>query len=529
MSLDPQVLVVGAGPTGLLLTAELQRRGVNCLIIDAHPEPLHWDRATVIHPRSLEVFESLGIVDQFLQLGVKQRIVQISSSGQFLGELDLSSCDSSYGFNLGISEEVTESILTRYLQQQGGCMLRSARLVELEEEQQKVVATIQLDDRRERISAQWVVGCDGFRSTTRELAGIEITGHDIEEPWAVFDATVVNWPNSSEGIFVYLDEVPVILTALPDQRWRVYLRPNSPDADLLGNASTTLSRYLTNVSFEEVSNPTRFQCHTKVAKQFRSRRIFLAGDAAHVCTPAQGHGMNSGLQGAFNLAWKLAHVCNGQCTPKILESYEAERLPVAQAITASGDAAELMQKPASRSERIKRDESLNEMFHDPNAQRNEVIAETELDIDYSDSPIVIGKSAETLAAGQRLPNTVKIVLPDEGKQPDRRKQRLHQLAQRTGHTVFVIGRSPEKHGPITELVAAINAAKNYSIIEAVFLVTTQPDPQQADAQITPAGADILGVKDVTLLVIRPDGHIGLRADDDHLESLKRYQALLSGE
>ena len=115
MSAEVTVLVVGAGPTGLLLASELQRRGVACRLIDANPAPLHWDRATVVHPRSLEVFESLGLLEPFLAAGVKQRFARLHSAGSVLGEIDLSICGSRYGFNLGISEEVTESILTDYL------------------------------------------------------------------------------------------------------------------------------------------------------------------------------------------------------------------------------------------------------------------------------------------------------------------------------------------------------------------------------------------------------------------------------
>ena len=124
--------------------------------------------------------------------------------------------------------------------------------------------------------------------------------------------------------------ITVILTALPDQRWRVYLRPSSPGSDLVADASSTVSRYFPTLRFEGVTSPTRFHCHTKVATQFRSRRVLLAGDAAHVCSPAQGLGMNSGLQDAVNLAWKLALVCHGSCSPALLDSYEAERRPVAE-------------------------------------------------------------------------------------------------------------------------------------------------------------------------------------------------------
>jgi 2-polyprenyl-6-methoxyphenol hydroxylase-like FAD-dependent oxidoreductase len=123
------VLVIGAGPTGLLLAAELLRRGVPCHLIDAQPAPLHWDRATVLHPRSLQIFESLGLVEKFLDTGRRQRAIKIHSRGKVLGTMDLSTCGSVYGFNLGLSEEVTERILTDYLHQQRGEVQRGSRLV----------------------------------------------------------------------------------------------------------------------------------------------------------------------------------------------------------------------------------------------------------------------------------------------------------------------------------------------------------------------------------------------------------------
>src|ERR1700751_3408979 len=114
MVTETSVLVVGAGPTGLLLASELMRRKVDCSVIDAHEAPLHWDRATVVHPRSLELFESFGLLGPLLTAGVKQHVARIYSQGGVLGVIDLSTCGSRYGFNIGISEEVTESILTEF-------------------------------------------------------------------------------------------------------------------------------------------------------------------------------------------------------------------------------------------------------------------------------------------------------------------------------------------------------------------------------------------------------------------------------
>ena len=521
MPIETTVLVVGAGPTGLLLASELLRRNVACHLIDQHQAPLHWDRATVVHPRTLELFEGLGLVEPLLTTGVKQRFARIYSQGAVLGEVDLSTCGSRYGFNIGISEEATESILTDYLHRQGGEVNRSCTLTGLADHEGRLLATIRCEGAVQEILAAWVVGCDGLHSTARTLAGIDMTGHDITEPWAVFDATLRGWQDSHEGNYVYLDEIPVILTALPDQRWRVYLRPPSPDSDLLADASSTISRYLPTLGFDGVTNPTRFHCHTKVAGRFRSGRLLLAGDAAHVCSPAQGHGMNSGLHDAINLAWKLALVCHGVATENLLDSYECERRPVAEMVTRSGDDAETAEMVVDPDARRARDETLRSVFADPGSRHHEAVAEAELDVDYADSPIVMGRKHDTLAPGQRLPDTIEVRLADG------RTCMLHELTNRAGHTALLIGGTS---CPLEALVHAdrLMRDQNHSsaIIEEIVVITAASGDQNRFARIAPAVADEWGIGASTLLVIRPDGHIGLRSDHDHAENLAAYQRLL---
>lgn len=514
------VLVVGAGPTGLLLASELHRRGVECLLIDAHDSPMGWDRATVVHPRSLEIFESLGIVEPLLKQGVKQRRAVLHADGAVLGEIDLSLCGSRYPFNIGISEEVTESILTDYLTRQGGKVIRSTRLVALEQREDGVFATIGQDGTATQVSAQWVVGCDGHASTVRTQAGICQDGHDIAAPWAVFDATVTGWLESYEGNYAYLDELPVILTALPDQRWRVYLRPSSPTSDLVADASSTLERYLPTARFENIENPTRFHCHSKIARQFRSGRILLAGDAAHTCSPAQGHGMNTGLQDAFNLAWKLALVCQATCSDALLDSYEAERRPAAELVIAEGDAAEAAQSTMGPDERRTRDTAIHAALADPTSRHHEAVAEAELDIDYSNSPIVTGDRHDALGPGQRLPDQIAVQPVASGS------CMLNDFANRRGHTALLIGGASTTQSELAAVHRSIHAGIDLPVLEATIALTAHPHGGDGYARLDPSAADRLGVSGITLLVVRPDGHVGLRADGRHVEALAAYNTLL---
>jgi 2-polyprenyl-6-methoxyphenol hydroxylase-like FAD-dependent oxidoreductase len=521
-SCETVVLVVGAGPTGLLLASELTRRGVPRHLIDARPGPLHWDRATVVHPRSLQIFESLGLVEKFLDAGCRQRVIKIHSDGELLATMDLSSCGSIYGFNVGVSEEVTESILTDYLHQHGGQVNRSSRLIGLTgHPDNRVLAEIERDGGRYHVAAHWVVGCDGLHSATRDLSGIGFEGHDIVKPWAVFDTLLPGWADTFEGNFVYLDSLPVILTALPGHRWRVYLRPSSEDSDLVADAASTLRAYAPSVSFVDVENPTRFHCHTRMAKKYRSGPIFLAGDAAHLCSPAEGHGMNCGLQDAFNLGWKLALVHQGAAHQALLDSYEIERRPAAETVTKSGDASEYSLTMADPTERKSRNQTIKATLADPKTRHHEIVAETELNVDYSRSPVVFGDANSYLAAGYRLPDHVQVQMPETTP------SRLHALGQRTGNTLILLGGPAANLSTLLDLHAALQGlVKDSPLFETAVVLSSCANVPDPIGHFEPAAASHLGIGGSTLLAVRPDGYIGLRSDRDHLSALERYAAFI---
>ncbi|HEY2478488.1 MAG TPA: FAD-dependent monooxygenase, partial [Solirubrobacterales bacterium] len=405
--MECDVLVVGAGPTGLTMAAELRRRGVDCLLIDARAEPQQWDRATVVHPRSLEVFEALGIVDRFMDAGVPVRGARLHSGGEVLVELDFSLSGSPYPYNLGLSEEATERFLTEYLVGLGGSVERSTTLRRMSQDADGVTATVERGGREEEVRCGWIVGCGGYHSPVREAIGIELEGHDIADAWAVFDVTLDGRDGDFETTLVYMEEPMVILTPLPGRRFRAYTRPRSEGADFVADAAAVLARYEPGQELVEVENPTRFRCHARVAPRYRDRRALLAGDAAHVCSPDQGHGMNSGIQDAVNLAWKLALVCDGDADPALLDSYEAERRPVALEIVAAGEAMEEMGRLDGEEGRAQRDEEVKAALSDPETAHSEAVAEAELNIDYRDSPIVRRGGAESVE-DPSLTNSVEV-------------------------------------------------------------------------------------------------------------------------
>jgi len=483
---------------------------------------MHWDRATLVHPRSLQIFEAVGLVDKLLDVGCRQRIIKIYSGGKELGTIDLSTSGSIYGFSLGVSEEVTESVLTDYLHKLGGEVTRSSRLVGMTPYSGGVLADIERDGGRYQVGAQWVVGCDGVHSATRELSSIGFEGHKLAKQWAVFDATVEGWTDTHEGIFAYHDLHPLILSPLPDERWRVYMKPSSEESDLVAEATSTLRGYLPSATFVDVENPTRFTCYTKVATKYRAGRVFLAGDSAHVSSPGEGHGMNLGIQDAFNLAWKLALVHHGVAEPTLLDSYEAERRPIAEMFTQSGDDFEHAFTMTDPTERDTRDRAIRAMISNPENLHHQVMAETELNLEYSQSPIITGDANTNLAPGYRLPDTIPVRW--QAQRAD--TQRLHQLAHRAGHTLMLLA-GPNAHGPaLINLHTALQQLTTDSpLFETAIALSTRADLPVQVGHLEPAAVNLLGVEEITLLAVRPDGYIGLRADLDHLTALERYRTL----
>jgi 2-polyprenyl-6-methoxyphenol hydroxylase-like FAD-dependent oxidoreductase len=437
-----------------------------------------------------------------------------------LGEIDLSTCGSRYGYNIGVSEEVMESILIDELRKQGGEVVRSSRLVDLRGQGDGLLATIEHAGTKEEVFAKWVVGCDGIHSEVRKAAGIELDGKDIATPWAVFDATLAGWQGSYEVNCAYFDDIPLFLTALPGRSWRAYVRPTSADSDLVKDATSTIGRYLPAGRFENVANPRRFHCQSRIARRFRSGRILLAGDAAHLCTPSQGHGMNTGLQDAFNLAWKLPLVCHGRASAALLDSYEAERRPVAQLIVGEGDEVEQAQMIAAGAGRRARDDAIRAKFANPTTRHSEAVAEAELDVDYNASPIVMGDKRASLTPGQRVPDS--IAFRSEGGEISR----LNSLANGGGHAAVLIGDTSRQKDRLSRLEGEIRSRCGTDIVGTVLALSTDPNGRGPHLHLPQPIGDEFSAEEVTAVVIRPDGHVGLRADGAPLEAIEAYLAQL---
>jgi 2-polyprenyl-6-methoxyphenol hydroxylase-like FAD-dependent oxidoreductase len=346
---DTEVLIVGAGPTGLMLANQLGRRGVRPLVIDRHSGPAQQSRALAVHARTLEIYAQLGIAEPALELGKRGTGANLWAEGRWMARIpvgDIGRDLSPFPFVLILGQDDNERILGERLRDWGLDVQWSTELVALEQRADHVAATIRQPDGRTRtLTVGYVAGCDGARSAVRELNGIAFPGAPYEHVFFVAD-TEATGPMVADEVNVYLwrDGFHLLFPMRGTDHWRVVgILPPA----LRGRADLTFEEVIPSVrqeagaalAFKGCSWFSTYRIHHRAAERFRDRRCFLLGDAAHVHSPVGGQGMNTGLQDAYNLGWKLALVVGERADATLLDSYAAERVPVAQRLLRTTDRA----------------------------------------------------------------------------------------------------------------------------------------------------------------------------------------------
>jgi 2-polyprenyl-6-methoxyphenol hydroxylase-like FAD-dependent oxidoreductase len=330
--MTPDVLIVGAGPTGLMLANQLVRRGVPVRIIDRNPGPALQTRALGVQARTMEIYAHLA-------LGTRATGASIWSQGRRSAHVPLSETGgalSPHPFLLILGQDDNERLLGDLLRSRGVEIEWNTELTGLAQEPNRVTATLRLPDGRSaEAAAAWVAGCDGARSAVRELSGIAFEGAPYEQVFFVAD-TQATGPMVPNQLNVYLwrqgfhlffpmkgtDHWRLVGILPPALRGRSDLRFEEVIPVLRQDAGAGLS-------FSACSWFSTYRIHHRRATRFRKGRCFLLGDAAHIHSPVGAQGMNTGLQDAYNLAWKLALVVAGRAGSGLLETYETERIPVA--------------------------------------------------------------------------------------------------------------------------------------------------------------------------------------------------------
>ncbi|SDE20121.1 2-polyprenyl-6-methoxyphenol hydroxylase [Paracidovorax valerianellae] len=384
-----EVLIVGAGPVGLTLCLALQRLEIRSILVDQHAAGLNTSRAAVIHARTLEVLEPCGVVPALLQKGCKTIQFRVRDQERILLDIGFSELPSAYPFALMCPQNETEGILESRLQAVGAEVVRPARLLSAVSAQDEVHAELQWPTGgTQRIRAQWIVGCDGARSTVRQSAGIAFEGGDYEEAFVLADVRM-DWPLPREEVTLFFAAQGLMVVApLPggpgeaEDRYRIVATvAHSAAAPSLADVQALLderSAHRRPARVAQMSWSSSFHLQHRVAAQVMKGRTLLCGDAAHVHSPAGGQGMNTGIQDAAALAEPLLQALR-HGDRQGLQAWAARRHAIAKDIVSTTDAMTRVATASSPLARVARNAALGWLGHMPFVQKKIAMRLAELD------------------------------------------------------------------------------------------------------------------------------------------------------
>jgi len=561
--MDPTLdaLVVGAGPVGLMMAGELARHGLSCRVIDENEGPSTTSKALGVHSRTLEVFEDIGALDEALARGRQIHANNVYAEGKRLLHVELDELDAPYPMVLDLPQSDTEEILERLAVSRGVKVERRTRLTALAQDEGGVRAT--LDGGREEVRARWLLGCDGAHSTVRHALDLAFDGAPYDSVWLAADVAMDSvLPDDEFHAFLSPEGALAIFPLPSPSRARIiYDRPGeaatagAPAAGKPAAPSTVAPPTLEEVQVAfsartrlraTLSDPrwlAGFRIHRRIASSFRKGRVFLAGDAAHIHSPLGGQGMNTGIQDAYNLAWKLALVARGVARPSLLDSYQAERHPVAAAtLQGTGLATQLvtLRHPAARWARDRLAEVLSGVEV---VQQRALRSATQVAVGYRKSPIVAEHRGSLIAArlgrgGPEQPSFAEWLdfgaAPRPGdRAPDARydgDRRLFDLLRGTRHTLLLFDgadATPAGYRALTSIADRVRQRLGDHVTPHIIVPRTKRPAELAwdgSVVLDPEGVmhQRYGAAAECLYLVRPDGYVGFRSQPADIGTLDAY-------
>lgn len=520
---SPVPLVVGAGPVGLTMANELARHGAGCRIIDRAAEPSQTSKALAIFPRTLEVFETMGIADRFIAAGHRLHGLSLHHRLEQIARVEFTSVASPFPFALSLPQSETESLLSQHLDTFGITVERGVELTSLSQTSDAVRAVLRhADGREEAMETPWVVGCDGAHSTIRHSLGMDFEGSQYDESFILADVQLES-ALTRDRVHLFLGDDGVLgVIPFSENRWRIVadIPPGSRDQSLRDVTLDEVQALLDRRGPPEyrASDPVwmaRFHISQRKVRGFRRLRVFLAGDAAHIHSPAGGQGMNTGIQDAFNLAWKLALVVRGRAPAQLLASYHLEREPVARDVLNLTDRITRMATMRNSVAQSVRD------FLLPRVSGIDFVGDriadrlAELNISYRRSPIVENHGAGRVKAGDRAPDA-------ELRHGKRQARRLFELFREPRHVLLLfLGASSSAAANSREIGSAIGRLPE-GTIDSYRIVRGQSGLPAELCDISGLAHAAYGLIEGGVVLVRPDGYVGYRSENFNLENLQTY-------
>jgi 2-polyprenyl-6-methoxyphenol hydroxylase-like FAD-dependent oxidoreductase len=348
ITIKTEVIIVGAGPTGLALACQLIRYDIDFVIVDKQDAITPYSKAIGVQARTLEMYEQIGLADTLIGQGARAERVQLIEGGEVCGTVELSNIGqgmSPYPFLLIVEQSKHEHLLYDFLKTRGKEVYWQTELADFSQDETGVRAHIKTaGGETQTIEAKFLVGCDGAKSFVRHELGISFEGSTFERLFYVADVQI-DWQFSHDALYVCLAQntITAIFPMVGENRYRIvgtFPEEFSKEEREILYAEiekqivkdTQLNLAITNVNWFSV-----YKVHSRRVSRFSEGRCFLVGDAAHVHTPAGAQGMNTGIQDGYNLAWKMALVLRGKMDTKLLETYNEERLENAEHLLKTTD------------------------------------------------------------------------------------------------------------------------------------------------------------------------------------------------
>lgn len=497
-----KVLIAGAGPTGLTLALWLTRLGVQVRIFDKAAAPGETSRALAVQARTLEFHRQIGIVDDILAAGVRLEQLTVHTPAGVEAKLPLSDFGrdiSPYSFAFALPQDIHERLLITHLERAGVEVERGTELVTFQDKGQTVIATLSKDGRTETVSAAYLAACDGARSTVRHGLNIGFPGGTYEQSFYVADV-IGSGDVTRNGMDVTISSYGFAIVMPVRQSGSLRLigivpKEHEADETITFEAIRADVERDTGVKVNEVNWFSTYRVHHRVAERFRIGRVFLCGDAGHIHSPAGGQGMNTGMGDAVNLAWKLAAVVQGRADPRLLDSYEPERIAFAHTLIESTDKAFRVVTSRSRLiglfRRYLMPKIMNVALHTSFGSRAFFGLISQVAIQYRAGPISTG-TAGKVSGGDRLP--------------------------------YVPGVRGDNFEPLQSLDWQVHV---YGEVNAEFRSMHAPTGIPVHAFAWSDAAQKAGLQRNAAYLVRPDGHVALVSPVQEAAPFQRYLAGLA--
>jgi 2-polyprenyl-6-methoxyphenol hydroxylase-like FAD-dependent oxidoreductase len=534
---DIDVLIVGAGPTGLMLAAGLQQFGIRLRLIDRLHDRGRESRALAVQARTLELLQMLGLGEPLVKRGNRNTRLRLHLEGRAVAEVqlgDTGASDTRFPFILFVSQAETEALLTEHLHAADVKAERGVELTAFEESVDGIRSVLRHDDGREElVQSRFLVGCDGAHSTVRKGVGIVFEGGSYPQDFVLGDVEA-DGPIQPGAInsFAGAGGVAMFFPLGRPATWRVIAMTTTESAATQPDQAASSTSALSLTELQALVDPptatavrlrdpvwlTRFHLHHRQTANYRKGNVFLAGDAAHIHSPVGAQGMNTGMQDAWNLAWKLALVVCGTAYPRLLDSYEAERWPVGHFLLRYTDrifgmfTGAMSGSPlATWARRVVVPHVLPRILGSPRLRRAAFAFVSELGIRYRRSPVV-AEGTPRLREGPRAGDR----LPDARLLKGGRVVYLQQAIAGPHLTLLLCG-DPQ----MWDSGAVAKLQKRYGRVLSVSYLSREPF-EDGLVDTTGDALAMLGVRDHAQYLVRPDGYIGYRSAGRGFDGLEAY-------